>query len=355
MKRVQRRSHFKVVFNEFLDRAEVSDSELARRMGVARLTVRRWKEGESLPNEDSVRAMRSALRWVDEEGAVLDLSDDEIGRLLTAGGYHTGATSIAPAEGDRTASTDRCTVYTHRYSRDAFPSQWSTRIIELEALIPGSIYTMWGVLPSVTRSAEFYSRGYENGLYDREHVESYMVAHRRRQDAFLNRLQESEVHHLYSVQGIRNFLTGASAIASPLWGWWEAPKHVVEQQFDNVFSWLDNPNFEVRLRPNVPGNVTIIGLDTVLVEFTHTARTKTSDNITGLEIVGPDATLQFTKQFRSFWSDEETIKGRDEVIRQLKSLLREYLERSGKESGRTARGSGITAGARNRALKETRQ
>ncbi len=322
MKRAQRRSDFKAVLTELIHRAEVTDTELARRLDVARLTVRRWREGESLPNEESVRRLRGALRWVDH-GTVRELSDDELERLLTAAGYHAAPTSV---EADRTAATDRSVVYTHRYGKDLFPSQWSSRLIDLEHSISGSIYTMWGMLPSITRSPEFYVGGYENGLYNEDNVRAYMAAHAKRQDAFLHRLRVSEVHHLYSIQGIRNFLSGATAISTPLWEWWDTPKDVIKQQFDNVFSWLDHPNFEVRLRPNVPGNMIIIGLQTVLVEFTHTSRTRTSDNVTGLEIVGPDATVQFTKQFRSFWADEETLKDRDKVIRELKSLLRDYLQ-----------------------------
>jgi hypothetical protein len=323
LKRIQRRSQFSAALKELLDRAEVGDTELARRMGVNRLTIRRWRQGESLPGEASVRDLRAALRWVDDQGAVRELTEEELDRLLTTAGYHG---STPPSELDRVASTDRCTVYTHRYARDVFPAMWSSRIIELESINSGSIYTMWGTLPSITRAPEFYASGYQNGLYERDRVEAYMADHVRRQEVFLERLQVSEMHHLYSIQGIRNFLSGASAIESPLWDWWATPRAVVEQQFDNIFTWLDRyPNFEVRLRPNVPGNIIIIGFQTVMVEFTHTARAMTTDNVTGMEIVGPDATVQFTRQFRSFWSDEETIKDRDEVIRELKRLKDKYL------------------------------
>jgi hypothetical protein len=354
MKGLHRRSLFTTAFAEFFERAGGNETEVARRAGVARLTIRRWREGESTPNEASVHKLRTGLSWVDDGGQPRELTDEELGRLLTAAGHHAIAMLASPTEPDRAASTDRCTVYTHRYSRESFPSQWSTRVIDLEASIAGSIYTMWGVLPSITRSPEFYVGGYENGMYDREHVESYMAAHRVRQAAFLKRLQESEVHHLYSMTGVRAFLSGASAISTPLWEWWETPNQVIRQQFENVLTWLDNcPNFEVRLRPTVPGNVTIIGLNTVLVEFTHTARTRTSDNVTGLEIVGPDATVQFTKQFRSFWADEETIKDRDKVIRELRRLQREYLHRPGEGSRRTSRGKAVTTRKQHRSLEET--
>jgi hypothetical protein len=50
--------------------------------------------------------------------------------------------------------------------------------------------------------------------------------------------------------------------------------------------------------------------------------------VTGLEIVGPDATIQFTRQFRSFWADQETIKDRREVVRELKRLRDECLRKT---------------------------
>ena len=354
MKGMQRRSLFTTAFAEFFERAGGNETEVARAAGVARLTIRRWREGESMPNEASVHKLRTGLSWVDDDGQRNNLSDEELGRLMTAAGHHAAATPGSPAESDRAAATDRCTVYTHRYSSESFPSQWSSRIIDLEASIGGSIYTMWGMLPSITRTPEFYVGGYKNGMYDREHVESYMAAHRARQAAFLKRLQASEVQHLYSVTGIHSFLTGALDISTALWEWWETPKAVIRAQFENVLTWLDNcPNFQVRLRPTVPGNVTIIGLNTVLVEFTHTARTRTSDNVTGLEIVGPEATVQFARQFQSFWADEETMKDRDQVIRELKRLQREYLHRPGEGTRRTSRSKAVTRRKQDRSLEET--
>jgi hypothetical protein len=322
LKRVQRRGHFKTVLNELLERAEVSDTELARRLGVNRLTVRRWRQGESLPNEVSVRSLRAALRWADGDGVVRELSEDELDRLIVAAGYHTAPTQ---PEFDRVTPTDQCTVYTHRYSPDVFPARWSERIIEVERSSSGSIYTMWGQLPSITRPPEFYASGYENGMYERHLVEAYMDAHAARQADLLTRLQTAEVHHLYSIQGICTLLSGAWTPSNALWDW-KLPAQLLKRQIDTIVEWLDEyPNFEVRLRPNVPGNVIIIGLHTVLVEFTHSSRTTTTDNVTGLEIVGPDATLQFTKQFRSFWADEETIKDRDHVVRELEMIKSDYL------------------------------
>jgi hypothetical protein len=319
MKRDQRLRQFRAGLTRFMDRAEVGDTELGRRIGVSRLTVRRWREGESLPAEPTIRKLRTGLRWVDSAGAVREMADSEVEQLLVAAGYHR-----APAyhDSNRMIPTDRCVVYTNRYSPDVFPSRWSNRVIELERSLQGSIYTMWGSFPSITRPAEFYTDGYRNGLYDRDNVEGYIVAHTQRQQEFIKRLDVSEVHHLYSLKGLEDLFCGSSAV----WEW-QTPREVLVHQVDNVVRWLQHDNFELRLRrASVQENVTIIGHHVVLVEFSRFSATKTTENVMGLEIIGAEATVQFTKQFRSFWSDEDTIKNRDEVVHELRTLQRKYLE-----------------------------
>ena len=323
MRREQRRMRFRAVFTRFMERADVGDTGLARRVDVARLTVRRWREGQALPSEETIRRLKSGLHWLDSAGVTRELTEPELDELLIAAGYYR-APPPQDGETDRITPTDRCVAYTHRYASNRFPSRWSTRIIELERSLPGSIYTMWNMLPSITRSPEWYIGGYEHGVYERERVEAYMDLHAARREAFLRRLETSEVQHLYSLKGINDVLSGATEIHRPLWDFWHPPKEVLAAQFDSILAWLDFDNFEVRLRPSVPGNVIIIGLDVVLTEFSRASATKTADNITGLEIIGADAAVQFTKQFRSFWSDEETVKNRDEVIRELRTLRARY-------------------------------
>ena len=172
MKQDQRRRLFSSALTEFMNRAGIGDTELARRIGVARLTVRRWREGNNLPNEETIRKLKSGLRWLDSTAAIHELTNEEVEQLLvTAGRQHLPVRQDVEAE--RTTSTDRCIVYSARYSPVLFPSRWSTRMIELERSVSGSLYMMWSTLPSITRSPAFYQGAYSRELFQRDKVEAY--------------------------------------------------------------------------------------------------------------------------------------------------------------------------------------
>jgi hypothetical protein len=84
-------------------------------------------------------------------------------------------------------------------------------------------------------------------------------------------------------------------------------------------------NFEIRLRETeVPGNITILSNNIVLIEFSLAASLQTGNNTNGLELIGETTTAQFTNQFDSFWADKDTVKSRREVIRWLKQLKSSY-------------------------------
>jgi hypothetical protein len=149
-----------------------------------------------------------------------------------------------------------------------------------------------------------------------------MAAHQARQDEFLTRLESSEVRHLYSVKGIEDSLSGTSTGSRPLWDYWRASSDILMKQFDNIFKWLEQyRNFKIGLREaGVCGNEIVIGHDVVLVEFSRAWSIESADTIQGLEIVGADAAVQFTKQFSSYWADKKTIPDKSEVIQQLQRL-----------------------------------
>ena len=76
-----------------------------------------------------------------------------------------------------------------------------------------------------------------------------MAAHANRQKQLIERLKVSEVHHLYSLSGIEDFLSGDSKGLRPPWDFWNVPRPILAEQFDNILTWLhEYENFEVRLR-----------------------------------------------------------------------------------------------------------
>jgi hypothetical protein len=328
-----------------MERAEVNETELSRRIDVARLTVRRWRQTENLPSEQMIRRLRSGLRWIDSAGKVRDLTEDEIRQLIVAAGYVVDGPLEHEADKDKVIRNNRCAVYTHKYGPENFPSQWSTRIIELERLTDGNIYTMWSSLPSITRPREYYEGAWQlpnfkatGDLYDKNRVKPYMDAHEERQERFESRLKYHQVLHLYSIEGVERYLRLEKRENSvenderhPLLSLpeiWQPPNAVLLKQVKKVLYWLVNyPNFEVKLRPgHVAGNVTVMregGHDyVVLVEFARAWQRMTMEGIHGLEIAGTEAADQFRQQFNSFWADFHTIKSRDEVIRRLEGWLR---------------------------------
>jgi hypothetical protein len=186
--------------NIFMKRAEVNNSQLGQRAGITRSSVRRLLLGEMLPKEETILKLKIGLRWQDETGVWRELTNDELTKLRNAAGYHN---TVFQLESDDIERPDRCIVYSSRYAPNKFPNQWSMRIIELERAVEGNMYTMWGTLPSITRSPDFYISAYEQSTYHQDKVEAYMTAHKTRQEAFLYRLETSTVRHLYSKKGSR--------------------------------------------------------------------------------------------------------------------------------------------------------
>jgi len=136
--------------------------------------------------------------------------------------------------------------------------------------------------------------------------------------------ERREVHHLYSKKGVEDYVHGVSTGTRAAWDFWPIPKDVLREQLDTILSWLERDNFEIRLRETgVPGNITVLGLDVALIELSVASSVVTGDNITGLELIGSASSVEFTKQFRSFWADEKTIKKRDQVSNWLTGLREE--------------------------------
>ena len=327
MKHTHRMAQFSKRLQDLMQRAEVSDTELARRIDSNRLTVWRWREAVALPREETIHRLKAGLWWQDHLGQKHELSNEELSQLRIAAGYYDLAREGDP---DRVEQTDRCKVYSNRYSPGAFPSGWSKRLIELEQSVPGSISTMWNTLSSITRPAAFYQGAYKRNLYTQEKVESYMLLHEARQEKFRERLETSPVRHLYSKTGIEQFLTETSPAIEgrPAWDFWPVPREILAKQLDTILEWLDTyDNFEVRLREkDIPANVTILSHDHILIEFSHFSSLRTG-YINGIELAGAGDYAQFAKQFDDFWADRETGQSRQKVIASLNQLRKGVTQR----------------------------
>ncbi len=83
---------FGELLTQYAERAGIRDSELARRIGVSRLTLVRWKEG--------VTARPRYREDVERCAEALRLSDEERALLLTAAGFAAPADSTATVAGD---------------------------------------------------------------------------------------------------------------------------------------------------------------------------------------------------------------------------------------------------------------
>jgi hypothetical protein len=319
MRREQRLLKISELIQAYMKRSDVNDTELGRRIGITRISVRRLRLGEVLPKEETIRKLKFGLQWINNEGVIQELTDDELTTLRNVAGYFEPASQIYS---NRTENPDHCIVYSHHHAPDAFPSRWSMRIIKLERVMPGNIYTMWSTLPSITRSPDYYAGAYKQSHYHQDKVEAYMLAHESRQEAFFKRLETASVRHLYSKKGVEDTLRGLSTGGRPHWHFWHIPPHVLTKQLDNLLEWFDRyDNFEIRLRETeVPGNITILSNTIVMIEFSLSASIQTANNTNGLELVGAATTAQFTNQFDNYWADRETIKDRGEVVRWLNQL-----------------------------------
>ena len=107
--------NFSQLVSEYIDRIGVSDSEIARRLGVSRQTIFRWREGKtSRPrNREDVLQLASKLR----------LSSEERDALLVAGGFHPEG-SVDSALQSRSATDEK-------QFRDAFRRAPSNFLIGL--------------------------------------------------------------------------------------------------------------------------------------------------------------------------------------------------------------------------------
>jgi hypothetical protein len=152
-------------------RARLWDTTLARRLGVARPQVFRWRTDRAMPSRRSVERLEQALQWsIDGEHLPFDPAEHD--RLLVLAGH--GLTSLEDIHDSRSKVElpDRCAVYSHRYDRRSWPTQWSLRTYQIEAEVEGAMHCMLYRLPSFFQP-EPMMRLYER-WYDGDRVETYI-------------------------------------------------------------------------------------------------------------------------------------------------------------------------------------
>lgn len=316
---------FGALLQQFMQRARIGDTQLARRIGKAPLSVRRWRLGQTNPAEDTIEALKWGLSWGDSAGTVRVLTDAEILSLRMAAGYLPRL--AAAHEQDRIEPTNRCLVYSYRYSYTVFPSKWTARISDLERSVSGSLYLMVNGLSADTRPPTYYATDYYRHRYAPNLVDAYMVFHQEAQKALIDRFEHSVVKHIYTRKDVEDYLTtGKDELAYAPEDSQSAPSQkvsddVLKKQLDTILAWLEYPNFQVALtmRP-VPVNAMVLDHDLVLLEPRQSANLLSGDNIMGLEIIGGGAAAQFAEQFDAIWADAGTLNGKGEVIRWFKAF-----------------------------------
>lgn len=94
-------AEFAKLFQRLLDAAGVSQAEIARRAGVSKGQISRWKNGESRPEYDLIEAVGDVLQ------KLVPAEPDVTARLLALAGYgaHFGSLpeAVRPGRGRRQA------------------------------------------------------------------------------------------------------------------------------------------------------------------------------------------------------------------------------------------------------------
>ncbi len=276
----------------------LTQSAVARKLGVSTVSVGRWIRGEIRPREQAIDKLADILRRPTADGRMRRLNEHEIAQLKALAGYK-GALEFAP-EVDHAHQVEECIVYSHQYERSTFPSAWSRRVIEVEQLFTGSTDVMWAGLPSITRPAEFYLTDYHKERYDEVAVAAYVKRHIQRQKDFEERMRDHSFRHLYSSRDIQELVENCAVGER-----FRNISDVTRSQVERVCSWLeaDEFDFDVRITDgDVPANTYILARNHVLIEFPQSSFTLTGSNIIGVEITGELAASRFSKHFDGLWS-----------------------------------------------------
>lgn len=299
---------FGALLEQVMLRAEVWDTALARRMGVSRSEVFRWRTGRAVPSRRNLERLRDALQW-SARGAPVPLGPADWDRLQALAGHGPLLPADGPDARNRVELPDRCAVYAYQYERRSFPSQWSRRANEIEREIQGGMHCMLHRPPTFLRPDSVTQLYYR--WYDADVVEQYVEELTERRRRWEQRLLEYEVRHIYSKPLMAEYLR------SRRWQGLELSPEQMREQVEMLLDLLDRhyPNFSIGLDEDLlPFDATIVGHEVVLLTLRQANMVNAAGwTIFGMEMTGLSVVKTFSQAFDRTWGKRTVVKGPAEV------------------------------------------
>ena len=304
----QQRRSFGEALEQLMLRAKVWDTALARRLGVSRSEVFRWRTGRAIPSRRNLERLQHALQWA-ADGSLAPLEPSEWDELLVLAGHGIPWRTSGPDERNRVELPDRVAVYAYQYEQRSFPSQWSRRYAEIEREVQGAMHGMLYRLPTFLRP-DSVTRLYER-WYDADVVERYIADLDERRQLWEKRVAEYEVRQIYSKQSLANY------IRTRVWQGHELTHEQVREHLMLLADLLDRyyPNFAIGLEEDpLPFDATIVGHEVVLLRLRQAHMVNAVGwTIFGMEMSGLSVVKTFSQAFDRTWGKRTVAKDPGEV------------------------------------------
>jgi hypothetical protein len=301
-------SSFGPTLERLMLRAGAWDTTLARRIGVSRSEVFRWRTGRAVPSPRNLARLEHALRWPSENG-LQELTTQEQDLLRTLSGHTSLDVGHAPELSNRVELPDRCTVHAYQYAPRNFPSQWARRMSQIERTVQGAMHCMLQRPPSFMRPdsvTQIYTR-----WYDEDVVQQFVDDLRERREEFERRVSEYEVRHIYSKSELQEFLRTRR---------WQDVELTPEQMREHVamiVGPLDEyyPNYAIGLDDDpLPFDAMIVGHEVVLLTLREANMVNAAGwMIFGMEMTGLSVVKTFSQAFDRTWGKRTVVRDPQQV------------------------------------------
>lgn len=307
---------FGAALEQFMLRAKIWDTALARRLEASRSEVFRWRTGRAMPSRRNLERLQNALHW-SSNGTLMPLDPAEWDRLLILAGHGVPRPTNGPDARNRVELPDRCAVYAYQYERRSFPTEWSRRAMEIEREIQGGMHCMLYRPPTFLRP-DSMTRMYEH-WYDPDVVEQYVQDLAERRQRFEQRVAEYEVRHIYSKQQLAGY------VRSRRWQGRELTPEQLHEQVQMLLDLLDRhyPNFSIGLDDAaLPFDATIVGHEVVLLRLRDANMVNAAGwTIFGMEMTGLSVVKTFSQAFDRTWGKRTLVKDPAEIHRWFTAQL----------------------------------